>query len=191
MIKRLISWLLAAFCLLTPATAFAEQANRYPATVFYRPDQLPAGLADGEAERVLYVSVLGAGTVATVLPQDTIDQMIAANGSLDAVQEHGLLMTLPEALPAVQRGTFLDVRFENPQHVLLRPTVAQYLGPVRCGPITELGGEYMIQSIDGAQVRSTLTPETLVWYEQPLAVGSGCVAIVNGDVVLGMFEANG
>lgn len=196
MTKRIAACLLAALCLLPLGPVPAESATEtytYPAYAAGAYDAANSlGLDADEAARAVRMAFLGSGPdVVAILPQDAFD---AAGGVLYDI---GFRLTFAEPLPGETSDDGFQEMLPGQMDAPLRPVAAECLGPVRYGPIVEMGADYLVQAIHYDQdnrVRSELNDETLVYYPnpaRPMQSGSGCLAIVDGEVVIAMLPVNG
>lgn len=186
--KALGIWLAACLLVIATAAYAEEEGHAYYGVANWIPERAEAlPLSEEETARVFYVSFVGSVMVPVVMPEGSLD------GEMEDYHYTGLRLVFEEALPVREEGDV--VVYELEPDAILRPALAEPAGTVCYGPIIEMGEDYIVQESmyeDGQQVKSTITPETQIWYERPFAVDSGCEALIDADgVALTLCEANG
>lgn len=185
--KKAMTTMLALMMLLTltaSASAAEADAHTYLSIATWEPDLLETFEVEGDANRILYVDILEEQYTLVRLPEDAPDA--------ESFAETGVLLVFDAPLTPYNAA-------ENGMQVLTASSVT-IVGALHYGRITEIGDDYVIHDVyntvpdpelSGNPTRYTLTPDTILLFEDPFEAGSGCQLIVDEDgTVLAMVEGN-
>ena len=122
----------------------------------------------------------------------------AGSGTEKDYSSVGARVTFPEPFDVLLDRNGLEI-IQLPDNIILEPERVEIVGEVIHGNIVEIGEDYVIldvfnesSGLNGNSTRYVITPDTLLWYEEPFAPGSGCEMIVDHEgTVLAMNESNG
>lgn len=186
--KKAIGLVLAIAMLgMMAASALAtEEYGYYAIGSWWDKDEVGAA-ANGIPGDVLYACIVGTYQRPLSMPEMSKEE-------LQALDRKGLKLFFNEPLNIVMEGNV--VKSTDIDMQTLAPTRIELAGEIAYGIINEIGDDYVVHTIHGANQkpeRYTITPDTVMWYEStPFHEGSGCEIIVDANgVALAMIEGNG
>lgn len=163
----------------------AEAAPSYLAVAQWDPDLLTTFGAEGDANRTIFLDIIGHFTTLALLPEEAPDAESFIGKGVRVTFDAPLAPIGPEHDPATP----------------LAPVAIEIVGEVRSGQTTEVGADYILHdvyavgtgaSLAGDPQRYVVTEETVMQRESPMEAGVGCEVIVDGEgVLLAVIEGNG
>ena len=192
MLKKHIRKLIVILLLISAAGVFAEASGEYTYLAIlnrYIPPSSVYDFVNGEVDtsRTVHAVLCFSRPVPLLLP--------AGIGTEKDYSSVGARVTFDRPFDVFLDPNGFEV-VQVPDNLILEPKHVEIVGEVIYGLIVEIGDDYVIHdafdTYGGQTARYTITPDTLVWYEEPFEAGSGCQMIVGNDgAVLAMFESNG
>ena len=197
--KSICIWISVLLCL-SAAGAFAEATGEYIYLAVLNRFDSPADIlffVDGtvdtthlDTSRTVHAVLCFSRPAPLLLP--------AGSGTEKDYSSVGVRVAFDKPFDVFPDRNGLEIT-DIPDNIILEPMGVEIVGDVKNGNIVEIGGDFVILDVfdesiglNGSQIRYTITPDTLIWYEEPFEAGSGCQMIVDHEGrVLAMNESNG
>lgn len=193
--KKGICMLISTLLLLSAAGAFAEAKEEYTYLAIlnrFNPPSSVYDFVDGavDTSHTVHAVLCFSRPAPLLLP--------AGSGTEKDYSSVGARVTFDKPFDVFLDQNGLEI-VQLPDSIILEPKRVEIIGDVKYGVIVEIGEDYVIHDafdesggLPGDNIRYTVTPDTLIWYEEPFQAGSGCQMIVDSEgMVLAMDESNG